>query len=605
MAIMKCKMCGGALEIVRDSTIAQCEFCGSMQTLPKVSDERLTSFYDRANDLRISHEFDKAAEIYEKIIEENPTDADAYWSMVLCRYGIDYVEETKGGPRKPTINRAQLVSVTEDVNYRSAIKYADAEQKRLYEEEAAKIDRILQRYLEISRNEPAYDVFICYKETGLDGKRTIDSVRAGEIYRELTDEGFKVFFAPVTLENKLGEDYEPYIFAAIHSAKVMVVIGTKPEHMSAVWVKNEWSRFLTLAKEDSKKTLIPVYSNMDPYDMPEAFRFKQSQNMEKLGFMLDLVRGIEKLVGKNTAPKTEQPASYTKPAAASANVDTMLQRALIFLEDQDWSSANVYCEKVLDIIPTNKTAYMYKLLAEAKVSHEDSLQYYHMPLDKLKTFKNAVRYADDNTTTKLLGWNQKIKERLAREEAERQEQERIRREKAQQAEELRRKKQSLADAIENASAVVASQVNEKERTESQLATSIDRMNNLKKYKRKIRIPAILILPNTFLLYSFWDDGSAPLFLFAQMILAIMLAGARGRGRVKAFFQNLLTMGAFPFFSALRGLIEAAKANVHELQKEQVTLRAQIQQLESDINKSRNALSELNGRMTALESGAQV
>ena len=90
-----------------------------------------------------------------------------------------------------------------------------------------------------------------------------------------------------------------------------------------------------------------------------------------------------------------------------------------------------------------------------------------------------------------------------------------------------------------------------------------------------------------------------------MILAIMLAGARGRGRVKAFFQNLLTMGAFPFFSALRGLIEAAKANVHELQKEQVTLRAQIQQLESDINKSRNALSELNGRMTALESGAQV
>lgn len=605
MAIMKCKMCGGALEIVRDSTIAQCEFCGSMQTLPKVSDERLTSFYDRANDLRISHEFDKAAEIYEKIIEENPTDADAYWSMVLCRYGIDYVEETKGGPRKPTINRAQLVSVTEDVNYRSAIKYADAEQKRLYEEEAAKIDRILQRYLEISRNEPAYDVFICYKETGLDGKRTIDSVRAGEIYRELTNEGFKVFFAPVTLENKLGEDYEPYIFAAIHSAKVMVVIGTKPEHMSAVWVKNEWSRFLTLAKEDSKKTLIPVYSNMDPYDMPEAFRFKQSQNMEKLGFMLDLVRGIEKLVGKNTAPKTEQPASYTKPAAASANVDTMLQRALIFLEDQDWSSANVYCEKVLDIIPTNKTAYMYKLLAEAKVSHEDSLQYYHMPLDKLKTFKNAVRYADDDTTTKLLGWNQKIKERLAREEAERQEQERIRREKAQQAEELRRKKQSLADAIENASAVVASQVNEKERTESQLATSIDRMNNLKKYKRKIRIPAVLILINTIFIYAMLNDGPGGIFFLVQFVFAMMLAGARGRSKAKAFFQTLFTLGFFPFFSALRGLIEAAKANVHELQKEQVTLRAQIQQLESDINKSRNALSELNGRMTALESGAQV
>ena len=83
----------------------------------------------------------------------------------------------------------------------------------------------------------------------------------------------------------------------------MVVIGTNPDHMNAVWVKNEWSRFLTLAKEDSSKTLIPVFSNMDPYEMPEAFRFKQSQDMGKLGFMLDLVRGIEKTGGQERSRK--------------------------------------------------------------------------------------------------------------------------------------------------------------------------------------------------------------------------------------------------------------------------------------------------------------
>lgn len=85
MAILKCKMCGGVLAITPDATVAECEYCGSMQTLPQVRDDRLTSFYERANDLRMSHEFDKAVEIYEKIIEENPTDADAYWSMVLFR----------------------------------------------------------------------------------------------------------------------------------------------------------------------------------------------------------------------------------------------------------------------------------------------------------------------------------------------------------------------------------------------------------------------------------------------------------------------------------------------------------------------------------------
>ena len=77
MALFKCKMCGGDLVLTEGKTVAECEYCGSVQTLPRVSDERLTSFYERANDLRMSHEFDKAAEIYEKIIEENPTDADA------------------------------------------------------------------------------------------------------------------------------------------------------------------------------------------------------------------------------------------------------------------------------------------------------------------------------------------------------------------------------------------------------------------------------------------------------------------------------------------------------------------------------------------------
>ena len=578
MAIFKCKMCGGALDVAPDSTIAQCEYCGSQQTLPRITDERLTSFYERANDLRMSHEFDKAAEIYEKIIEENPTDADAYWSMVLCRYGIDYVEE--GLTRKPTINRAQMISVTEDVNYRSAMKYADTAQQRIYEEEAAKIDRILQRYLEISRNEPAYDVFICYKETGFDGKRTVDSVRAGEIYRELTNEGFKVFFAPVTLENKLGEDYEPYIFAAIHSAKVMVVIGTKPEHMNAVWVKNEWSRFLTLAKEDSKKSLIPVYSNMDPYDMPEAFRFKQSQNMEKLGFMLDLVRGIEKLVGKETAVKASQPAAPVKSAASSANVDSLLQRAAIFLDDQEWDSANVYCEKVLDIAPTNGKAYLYKLLADAEVSREEELQFLDTPLEDLRSYKNAVRYADESVTSKLIKWNQAIKNRLTKQE------------------QYRQKHQSLANAIDNAASQLSSLTREKEQTEYLLETSKNKAKDLKKYKSKLCTRSALALFTGIIILATYNGGSgafAP-FYIAQLVFAVMLAAARGRPKGKAFFAALFTIGVWPIVPAIGGLIEAARSSVQKLQAEQKNYQDRIAQLESQISVSRNALNELNQKM---------
>ena len=590
MAVIKCKMCGGDLEIAAGTTVGQCEYCGTKQTLPRVSDERLTSFYERANDLRMSHEFDKAAEIYERIIEENPTDADAYWSMVLCQYGIDYVEETKRGTRKPTINRAQLVSVFENVNYRSAIKYADIAQKQLYEDEAAQIDRILQRYLEISRKEHPYDVFICYKETGADGNRTIDSVRAGEIYRELTAEGFKVFFAPVSLESKLGEDYEPYIFSAIQSAKVMIVIGTKPEHMNAVWVKNEWSRFLTLAKDDPKKTLIPVYSHMDPYDMPEAFRFKQSQNMEKLGFMLDLVRGIEKLVNKNTNQVVSQPPAHTLTPAAIANVDIFLKRASIFLEDQDWVNASIYCEKALDIDPTNGKAYLYKLLSEAQVTQEASLQTYNTPLDALKAYKNAVRYADEATTDKLIDYNRTIKERLAQKKT---------------ATDHRQRRSTLTEAIDNTSSHIAAKTQEQERLKALLMEAQSKIANLQQHKRKLIILSTLVLVNTFLLFYSLSLTGPGLFMICWIllfVLAVRLAGARGRSKVLAFIGALLTLGLLSVRAALKGFGEAKKVSVNDLQAQQAILNTNIQQLESEINRSRQFLNDLNSKLQELELG---
>ena len=105
MAAFKCKMCGGDLIIEKGSTVAECECCGSKQTLPKLDDDRRTNFYDRANHFRRNNEFDKAAGIYEQILNEDTTDAEAYWSHVLCRYGIEYVEDPATRKRVPTVNR--------------------------------------------------------------------------------------------------------------------------------------------------------------------------------------------------------------------------------------------------------------------------------------------------------------------------------------------------------------------------------------------------------------------------------------------------------------------------------------------------------------------
>ena len=39
MSILKCKICGGDMEISADRTFGTCEYCGSTMTLPKIGDD--------------------------------------------------------------------------------------------------------------------------------------------------------------------------------------------------------------------------------------------------------------------------------------------------------------------------------------------------------------------------------------------------------------------------------------------------------------------------------------------------------------------------------------------------------------------------------------
>lgn len=250
-----------------------------------------------------------ALQIYEKIVEQDDSEAEAHWGIVLCKYGVEYVEDPKTFKRIPTCHRTLFEAVTTDADYLAAIDYSDAAQQHIYENEARAIDRIQKDILAIVKNEKPFDVFICYKETDENGKRSIDSTIANDIYYQLTQEGFKVFFAAITLEDKLGQEYEPYIFTALNSAKVMLVLGTKPEYYSAVWVKNEWSRFLQLMRSDRSKLLIPCYRDMDAYDLPEEFSHLQAQDMSKIGFINDVIRGIKKVIHVDTP--TAQTVSTT------------------------------------------------------------------------------------------------------------------------------------------------------------------------------------------------------------------------------------------------------------------------------------------------------
>lgn len=391
MAVFQCKMCGGNLDIVEGSTICECSYCGTKQTIPTIDDDKKISLFTRANHLRLNCDFDKAESVYETIAAEFPQEPEAYWGLCLCKYGIEYVDDPVTGKKIPTCHRTSTGSIFDDENFEQANEYAAAESRDIYYAEAKEIDRIQKSILDIVKNEEPYDVFICYKETDADGERTKDSVMAQDIYNALVREGYKVFFARITLEDKLGQQYEPYIFAALTSAKVMLAVGTHREHFNAVWVKNEWSRFLDMMNTDHTKMLIPCYADIDAYDMPREFKNLQGQDMGKVGFIQDLVRGIGKIIPKNTAA----PAAVTVTGDTASNIPALLERTFMFLGSSDFESADSYCERILDIDPKCAKAYLGKLLVEFRCRREDELDTLTVDITESQNYRNAVQYGCD------------------------------------------------------------------------------------------------------------------------------------------------------------------------------------------------------------------
>lgn len=320
-------MCGGELDIAGKEHVCECPFCGVTQTIPNVDEEKSLQLFNRATFLLKTCEYDKASGIYEKIISDQGEQAEAYWGLCLCKYGIEYVDDPKTSKKIPTCHRTLTNSILKDSDYLKALELADVVARKLYEEEAKYIDVVQKKILEISKSEEPYDIFICYKETDKAGRRTPDSVIAEEIFDALTEKGYKVFFSKISLEDKIGQEYEPYIFAALTSAKVMLAIGTREEYFNAPWVKNEWSRFLKLCNSGEKKYLIPCYKDISPYEMPEEFVNLQSQDLGKLGYLQDLVKGINKLMSKyNTSSKTSIDSKKSEIQSTFDEIDSLISK---------------------------------------------------------------------------------------------------------------------------------------------------------------------------------------------------------------------------------------------------------------------------------------
>ncbi len=462
---LECKQCGGQVPCEDGKGVAVCPYCGSQNTVGKSAISQ-GGLVNRANYLRRNNEFDKAAAVYEELLKLDNTDYEAHWGLVLCKFGIEYVEDPGSGERVPTCHRTYPDSIFADAGYKSALEYAPLDVREVYEKEAAQIDRIQKNIIALSKREEKYDVFLCYKEQDASGKRTEDSVIAQELEFELTRRGYRVFFARKTLDRVLGSEYEPIIYAALQSARAMVVLGTKAEHFSAVWVRNEWSRYRELIKRGADKVLIPAYRGMSPGDLPMELSALQALDMGKLGFVQDLCDGIDRFT--RASKHAPEAASAGAPAATGTpGAEALVKRAFLFLEEGKNEKAAEYFERVLDQNPEEPRAYMGRLLLELQCRTEKDLLLLSEPLTSRYNYKKAVQFAQGELRERYEALNRTIAERI--EQAKRIEAEKEERRRAEKEAELERRRAEEA-------ALVAKRQAEKAEEE--------RQRKLKKEKKK-------------------------------------------------------------------------------------------------------------------------
>ena len=297
---IRCTSCGSAEVETIGNGIGKCVHCQSTMLLPR-QDEEIIALLNTAHVYRENFNYDLAIKSYQYVLEKDPQELSAYEGILLSEYGIEYVKDTYSSKLVPTCHRAHFKSILEDSNYQALMSLADEQQKQVIEKKALEIDKLQKAIERQLQNEESYDVFISYKANDKNGEKTEDSLIARNIYEELTNKNYKVFFSEKSLEDRLGSEYEPIIFKALHTAKIFILVGTSKENIEATWVRNEWSRFIDRIKNEPQtlngNNFIPVFKDMNPYDFPKVNNnFVQGVDATKLGYSIAVLDGVQRIL---------------------------------------------------------------------------------------------------------------------------------------------------------------------------------------------------------------------------------------------------------------------------------------------------------------------
>lgn len=469
----KCKNCGAPLNASRAlNGVLECEYCGSAFTLPKeeTAGGAIEQLKIAANELDLCR-FEDAFASYRKAAELDENEPEAYFGMALSEFRVQYLKDNLKHRLQPVCHAATDKKFSENKNYLRALSLATKEQAEEYGRRAAEIDYIASEFFRLKKQGTGYDCFICVKVTDDDtGMRTADYKYADDLYFSLRGKGYRPFFSERELKNVTGADYEARILYALCSSECMLVVCGKEEYLNTPWVKNEYSRFLALIRDEEKEsdsiTLAffgkPIeklqgkngriqgidLGAMDAMERvtafveahtPEAKKRREAEEEAKRAAEAELKKRLEEQqraqreIEEQLKNLRQKAAVSAAPASAGLNITSLLVRAKQELDFGDFSAADKYYRQAIDADPENGEAWFGAFLCEQKVKSEEELLK-DITLEKIKAIcanKNylfAVKNAAGDSDSKILAFKAELERKEQAIFEEQAEQERILRE---------------------------------------------------------------------------------------------------------------------------------------------------------------------------------
>ena len=118
--------------------------------------------------------------------------------------------------------------------------------------------------------------------------------------------------------------------------------------------------------------------------------------------VIAIERWIDECASKNQLVQSPTPQPVADKAKndpkqlLNLEIEALIKRTFMFLEEKNWTSASQYAERVLDKDPECSRAYLAKLMADLKVSKEIMLgEASTPPISNNNNFKYACKYASE------------------------------------------------------------------------------------------------------------------------------------------------------------------------------------------------------------------